>query len=412
MLNRFGNKAAPATAQEVKQAPAQINAENNAEASAAQQEKVQGAAPAPSAIRHAAEASSATQAKQASKVASEAKHHDSKPEEGNAETPVKTMAKSPVITDPELLNLQAKAKELGFNLFPLVKTQDVFAGKLDNPREAVILDTETTGLTPSDEVIQLSMIRFTFDADTGEIGEVLGRFDGYQEPARLITPDITAMTGITHDMVAGKFINPDEVGQFIAGADVITAHGSEFDRGMMELNFPEIEEALMQSSWACSYIEGSWKEMGLNNAKLDYLLFKHGYTFDAHRADKDCEALLTLLSLKRDDGTTYMSDIYKSSLETTYKIRALDSPFASKDVLKERGYIWSDGTKDVKCWWKSFSDKEVGPEVDFLVAKVYNGPFKGSIEKENAHTRYSTLAKENPIYVNVDLVGAPRRPGR
>ncbi|WP_277909530.1 exonuclease domain-containing protein, partial [Acetobacter okinawensis] len=45
-----------------------------------------------------------------------------------------------------------------------------------------------------------------------------------------IPPDITALTGITQEMVAGKTIAPEEVAQFAAQAALIVAHNARFDR--------------------------------------------------------------------------------------------------------------------------------------------------------------------------------------
>lgn len=71
-------------------------------------------------------------------------------------------------------------------------------------RIAIILDTETTDLDQTrDEVIELAMVAFTY-RDDGRIGNVVGEFTGLREPTVPICPEITRLTGITPEMIAGQ----------------------------------------------------------------------------------------------------------------------------------------------------------------------------------------------------------------
>ena len=71
----------------------------------------------------------------------------------------------------------------------------------------IILDTETTGLDyRRHEIIELGMVMFTYGAEG--IRDVVGVFDELREPGEPIAPDITRITGITDDMVAGQSIDP------------------------------------------------------------------------------------------------------------------------------------------------------------------------------------------------------------
>lgn len=97
----------------------------------------------------------------------------------------------------------------------------------------VILDTETTGLDHTrDKVIELGMVAFIY-AD-GVIGDIVGVYSALREPTVEISDEITRITGITADMVAGQSIDLDEVAAFIQDADLVIAYNAKFDRPFCE----------------------------------------------------------------------------------------------------------------------------------------------------------------------------------
>ncbi len=132
----------------------------------------------------------------------------------------------------------------------------------------IILDTETTGMTPgADEVIELGMIKFQYGRD-GEIYRVLDTFNQLQQPSKPIPAHITAITGITDDEVAGLAIDATSVEAFVSGAALIIAHNAKFDRPMCEATWPFFRTF----NWACSYTQIPWREEGHEGGKLGYLL--------------------------------------------------------------------------------------------------------------------------------------------
>ncbi|MBY3258835.1 hypothetical protein HFO09_30425 [Rhizobium laguerreae] len=98
------------------------------------------------------------------------------------------------------------------------------------PLKAIILDTETTGLSHrKDEIIEIGAIAFTFNKQ-GEIGDVTGVYGGLQQPSVSIPSEITRLTGITDAMVAGRVIDIHTLRALIDPADLIIAHNAGFDR--------------------------------------------------------------------------------------------------------------------------------------------------------------------------------------
>jgi DNA polymerase III subunit epsilon len=97
----------------------------------------------------------------------------------------------------------------------------------------LVVDTETTGLDHGrDQVIELGMVAFTFDASG--IRDVVGMFSALEEPTVPIGPEIMRLTGITAEMVAGQRIDRGAAARFVDRADLVIAHNASFDRPFCE----------------------------------------------------------------------------------------------------------------------------------------------------------------------------------
>jgi len=101
----------------------------------------------------------------------------------------------------------------------------------DSPkRRAIFLDLETTGLDPAkNEIIEIGMVPFTYGVD-GRIYEIGEPFARLRQPKEPISQEITALTGITNEMVEGKSIDLVEVSRELSKASLVIAHNAAFDR--------------------------------------------------------------------------------------------------------------------------------------------------------------------------------------
>jgi DNA polymerase III subunit epsilon len=237
------------------------------------------------------------------------------------------------------------------------------------PRCGIILDTETTGLNyRSDQIIEIGLVAFTFN-DRGQIGDVTGVYGGLQQPTVAIPPEITRLTGITDDMVAGQAIDHDRINAFIEPADLILAHNAGFDRPFCEAFSP----VFVRKAWGCSVSEIDWSARGFEGSKLGYLIGQAGYFHDGHRAVDDCFALLEVLAQKRPSATdTAFSEVHAASQRSRVRIYAENSPFDMKDHLKARGYRWSDGSDGrPKSWWVELPEEKYDEELHFLRSEIY-----------------------------------------
>jgi DNA polymerase-3 subunit epsilon len=73
------------------------------------------------------------------------------------------------------------------------------------------------------------------------------------------------------------------------------------------------------------------------------------------------------------------------------RVFAVDSPFDRKDLLKGRGYRWSNGTNGCRrCWWRDIAERDLEAELAFLRASVFLRPVDLPTQRITARERYST----------------------
>ena len=252
--------------------------------------------------------------------------------------------------------------------------------------KAAILDTETTGTNQlTDKVIELGIVIVEYSPDTGQVYRVLETFDELEDPGMPIPPESTKIHNITDEMVKGKKINDEAVERLLSDVPLIIAHNATFDRGFVEARLPFFQK----KAWACSYAQMPWKAEGFGAAGLEFLAYRFGFHFTGHRASVDCHALLEVLQSELPvSGIKVFKMLLDKARTPDIKVWALNSPFETKDKLRERGYRW-DGER--KLWNKAVSNNELALETDWLKTEIYhNRAFRIEQEKMDAYNRFST----------------------
>jgi DNA polymerase-3 subunit epsilon len=253
----------------------------------------------------------------------------------------------------------------------------------------VILDTETTGLDASrDKVVELALVCVQVDTQTGQATGPVEVYDGLRDPGMPMPKIAREITGITDDMLAGEQLDMARIATLLDGADLVIAHNAGFDR-------PFVEDILPQArglNWACSFAGIDWTAAGHSSAKLSYLASALGWFYDAHRAEMDCHALLTVLLAELPGlGGNGLVHLLASSRMPSYRLQATGAPFAAKDLLKARGYRW-DG--EGKVWHTRLGgDAALQAECEWLQQAVYGGrAARLAWERYDAASRYSGRA--------------------
>jgi DNA polymerase-3 subunit epsilon len=254
----------------------------------------------------------------------------------------------------------------------------------------ILLDVETTGLnTEKNEVIELGMVKFAYLPD-GKITRTIEVFESFNEPLTLIPEEITKLTGITDEMVAGHRIDADAVASFAADAVVVISHNASFDRKFAERYWPIFE----QRSWACSATEIEWRKHAFDGSRLGYLLAGVGLFYQAHRAVDDCRALLEILASELP-GTDKpaLAMLLERARRKTMRIWAEQSSFDLKDELKRRGYRWSDGADGrPKSWYADVDEQHLVSEIEFLQRVIYLREIEPRVQAVTAFNRFSVRA--------------------
>ncbi len=256
-------------------------------------------------------------------------------------------------------------------------------------RHALVVDVETTGIDkPSDVIIELGLLRFTYDAITGQPVEVVAAESLLEDPGRPIPAEIVELTGITDDMVRGQRIDDARVQSLLDGVGIVLAHNAGFDRPFIERRLPAFREV----HWGCTQRDIDWRALGIGSHSLEFLTYRHlGAFFDGHRAVDDCRATLALLATPTGDGTIPMKKLLESCRTARVRVCAVQSPFETKDALRGRGYRWN-GNEAVppKTWCKEIPESELAAEQEWLRTAVYtNGRGKAQVEKVDLKRRWS-----------------------
>src|SRR5215813_12143080 len=106
----------------------------------------------------------------------------------------------------------------------------------NNPKlVAAVVDVETTGTNPDrDKIIELGICLFEYDRQKGRIYKVLGSWEWFEDPEVQIPPEITKITGITDEVVAGRRIDDHAVNELLSRVVLVIAHNAHFDRRFLE----------------------------------------------------------------------------------------------------------------------------------------------------------------------------------
>jgi ATP-dependent DNA helicase DinG len=153
--------------------------------------------------------------------------------------------------------------------------------------EYVVLDTETTGFSPTRD----SLIEVAAAITCGP--EIIARFSTFVDPGREIPPYITELTGISAEDVRGAPRAEQALSDLDAfvGQRMIVAHNASFDRSFIAENAPVGSSLGDEDRWIDSLELARLALPRLREYKLQTLSEAFGVASSTHRATDDVEAL-------------------------------------------------------------------------------------------------------------------------
>ena len=173
--------------------------------------------------------------------------------------------------------------------------------------QAAIVDVETTGISRKDEIVEIAILLFTFDKETGNFLSRDDYYQGYQEPVFEIEPEATAVHGLTKETLKGKTIDHGRVKELFQKSEFLVAHNAVFDRRFIFYAYP----AFRNKEWHCSMRSINWIVTGCENKQLQTILAHHGIIpTRAHSAYDDVARLYELLAkIEKKSGKPYFAAV-------------------------------------------------------------------------------------------------------
>lgn len=180
----------------------------------------------------------------------------------------------------------------------------------------IAFDVETTGLNPlEDEILEIGALKV-------REGRVAERFMEFIRPTLSVPPAITALTGITDEMVAGARSRRQVVADFLdfCGDDILIGHNVSFDYSFMKCS--AAADGLPFEKMGIDTLKIAQKvHRDLESKSLGSLCdYYHIENRSAHRAYHDALATAKLYQTLAHYFETDEPKLFKP-VQLTYKIR-------------------------------------------------------------------------------------------
>ena len=274
-----------------------------------------------------------------------------------------------------------------YRILRRLKHRDVYnEDKATREFVGAFVDCETEGLNIEDKIIEIGLVRFVYDADSGKVMRLAESVQGYsafEDPGMPLSAEIKRLTGIEDEDLAGHRFDDAAVEALVADAQLIIAHNAGFDRPRFERRFP----FFASKPWACTFKDVNWSGNGISSAKLEFLAYAFGFFFDAHRAVNDCFAALELLTKTMpESGILVMRHLLEGSRKDNWRHFVNPAKFKN-DRFRALGYRWC-GKERASSWYKDYPDDASARAASELVANEGIATAQ-NIRRITARDRYS-----------------------
>lgn len=224
----------------------------------------------------------------------------------------------------------------------------------------IIIDTETTGLDPSNgQVVEVAAILYNVPSRSiiAQMSTLLYAEDNKASDINKISVEalksVNAVMQQTNILALKVMMNQ---------ADAVIAHNAQFDHKWL-LTIPDLQEVTQNKKWICTKDDVSWnlrKGAALNLVAICVEL--NIPIINAHRALSDCSMLLQAIETRADieeflDKSGKGKELYHAVIN-----------FEMRQLAKDEGFIWDNMNK---VWTAKLTPEQVAM-LPFKVIKVQN----------------------------------------
>jgi DNA polymerase-3 subunit epsilon len=166
-----------------------------------------------------------------------------------------------------------------------------------------VVDVETAGMVPNQEIIELAVVNAAYDKDSGQVFGIVEQYEGLREPKCRISKADQRLNGLGIEQVRGQRLDEERIKSMLKRADFVVAHNAfSCDKPRMI----DLFRWAADLDWRDSLNDVDW---GAGEKNLPFLLEHRGVDCEvSHRAGPDARALLELLSYG-GSGKTYLAQL-------------------------------------------------------------------------------------------------------
>jgi DNA polymerase-3 subunit epsilon len=218
--------------------------------------------------------------------------------------------------------------------------------RLISPRQLLILDTETTALSPQQgSCIEVGAVLFDV-ASRAILMQVSFLLPCQDNPALAINGIPAAVTRLPQPWQSGLACFQ----AMLASADAVLAHNVSFDRQW----FGQAQLPPLTRPWICSMEDIRWpadRRLQARPSVRDLALAYGVPVWAAHRALTDCTYLVQVLQRCPD-----LELLLQQALEPRRLVRARVS-YDERQLAKEAGFRWNEPVRG--AWSRRLSEREI-----------------------------------------------------
>lgn len=144
---------------------------------------------------------------------------------------------------------------------------------------------------------------------------------------------------------------------FVERIHLVVTHGDPTLRRRIEPQIPGLRDL----PWICSRAGIDWGALGVDDTRLGYILSRAGMVTDLSRPDGFCLGLLTALTANIWPRVVEppFARLLSSLFSRRARVDVTGPTYGHRDVLKQRGYRWSDGRGRLPRGWFVFVPRSV-----------------------------------------------------